>query len=552
MMPALVSQSGGDLMPSGEAETPHLSPPESAPEGRSYSVLDAVVLFGLLLGFYHVNGVLYLSNSVTANAALPISILNEGNLTFTTAEHPNMFEWQVEEEGEAEPIYIHAWQQLVRGEAAEERLKRGEITLVGSQYFLVESVHEGKWVNAEGIGAGLTALPVLAVLHAAVGDLRQHTMLTLYAGKLVAASCVAGSAVFLFLAASLYLRRNAALLVALTYGLATGVWSISSQGLMPHGPNVLYLAMACYFLIRSEDEPRVALYSGLAAGMAAACRPGSLVFIVVTMVLFAIRDRQRLVRFGAGAAALVSVQLLYNITHLGVLWSTGITDPMLEIARMKTGTPSIWQFHVLESAAGLLVSPSRGLLVYSPAMAFALVGAVLVWRRPRHAALRPLTVIFAVSLAIQLCHYDWWGGWSYGYRPIVDLTIYLGLFLIPVMEILEKRRVVAGVFGVALAWSFVVQGLGAFAALGSSWNNRLVYELELDGRIEESVDFDYSQELLDEGKASLVRQHHCDVDRPECRHRLWSVSDNQIGFLIANYSDERNHKRYLSSLDRIW
>ena len=42
----------------------------------------------------------------------------------------------------------------------------------------------------------------------------------------------------------------------MTYGLGTGVWGISSQGLWSHGPNVLYLALGCYFLLRAKEGDR--------------------------------------------------------------------------------------------------------------------------------------------------------------------------------------------------------------------------------------------------------------------------------------------------------
>ena len=208
----------------------------------------------------------------------------------------------------------------------------------------------------------------------------------------------------------------------------------------------------------------------------------------------------------------------------------------------------------LENATGLLLSPSRGLLVYSPVMVFAFAGILNAWNDDRYGALRPMSVVFALTVFIQFCWYDWWGGWSYGTRPLVDTMIYLALFLIPVMDWLWTRKAAAVLFFVTLAWSFFVQGLGAFASSGSRWNNRLVYQLEMkDGRgIQTFLDQDESQALLDSGAADLVHQAECDIDRPECRHRLWSLRDNQIAYYWRYFDAERARKQYQSSSERIW
>jgi hypothetical protein len=180
-------------------------------------------------------------------------------------------------------------------------------------------------------------------------------------------------------------------------------------------------------------------------------------------------------------------------------------------------------------------------------MFFAVAGVVPAWRDPRFSALRPMSLALALTLLIQLCWFDWWGGWSYGYRILVDAIVYLVLFLIPCASWIWSRRAVLACFHLTLAWSIFVQALGAFAATGWSWNSRTVYRLELHGRVHETFDVAETQRLLDTGDATFIDQMTCSVDLPECRDRLWSMRDNQIGYYIKHYGEEREQKRSVSS-----
>jgi hypothetical protein len=73
-----------------------------------------------------------------------------------------------------------------------------------------------------------------------------------------------------------------------------------------------------------------------------------------------------------------------------------------------------------------------------------------------------------------------------------------------------QRPLWRAVFAVALAWSVLVQVLGAFAYSPWGWNMKAV---DAEGR--------------------------ANVDLPQYQHRLWSFRDWQIGYLIANFAAAR-------------
>src|SRR5262249_43196208 len=143
-----------------------------------------------------------------------------------------------------------------------EMYREGRLNVRGANYNIVpstrvdRSTRERLYVNTFGIGAGLAALPVFWVVHLAVGDLRNHQLLLWYAAKSAASLLVAASAAFIYLAARKFLRAGLAVVLALSYGLGTAVWSTSSQTLWQHAPNEFFLALGSYFLFLTRGERR--------------------------------------------------------------------------------------------------------------------------------------------------------------------------------------------------------------------------------------------------------------------------------------------------------
>jgi hypothetical protein len=121
-------------------------------------------------------------------------------------------------------------------------------------------------------------------------------------------------------------------------------------------------------------------------------------------------------------------------------------------------------------AAGLLVSPNRGLLVFSPIVIIALIGIIPSLRSlPGHG----LGWAFAGCLVLYVgyaCYTVWWGGHSYGPRYLLDFV----LWLTPAAAVALERRirgpVLRGLCVALLAWSIVAAGTGAFCA--DDWNTR--------------------------------------------------------------------------------
>ena len=272
--------------------------------------------------------------------------------------------------------------------------------------------------------------------------------------KLAASFVAALSAALLFL----LLRRRAGLGVALVltiaYAFGTTTWGVSSQALWQHGIAEL-LVIATMLLLTGEcTTPRV-IAAGLLLGLIAANRPPDAV-LAAALGLFALvwGERHRLALLAASAAPIVLL-LLYNFRAAGnILGGYGVI-----------GKARFFEHPLLPGVAGLLVSPTRGLLLFSPFLLF-LVAARRYW--PQRRDERLLTVMIVGGVVVQILLYaktDWRSGLSWGARYMTDLLPLLIWMLAPIVVALRgaARAGFVALVGIAVA----LEAIGAFAYMPS-------------------------------------------------------------------------------------
>lgn len=507
---------------------------------RATRWLISALLFVILMIVYLANGDFVQTNDATPNLYMPVSLFSEGNLTFSPDEFPFMFTWRATPQEER----LQGNRQLDPQSFAALHAQ-GLVEVTGCKYFVVPTLYEGEYTNFFGAGAAISAMPFFAVAHLLRGDLGSEPMFLWFLGKWVASGFVAGSAVLLWLCCTHFVNRWQALLLAAAYGLGTCVWSTSSQTLRQHGPNAFFLALGTYALLRLDRGNRYAVLSALAYGWAVWCRPTSALVVVCVAFYILARDRRSFMVFVLTGLPLAIALALYNQVLLGSPLLFGQTVGGETIALSKTGTAEVWQTPLLEGLAGLLASPSRGLFVYSPFFLFAVWGVVRAWSSKEYAVLWPLSIAAFGILCIEAKHFDWWGGWSYGYRHIVDISLWLILLLIPVIGPILRHRVALGAFVLFLTWSVLVQVLGVTAYNLDGWNARTAVWVQYPNRREPLAVVDRREltRILDEGDAKILGPARLDVDSRQHRHRLWSVTDTQIGYYLGHFAEARRIRR---------
>jgi hypothetical protein len=114
---------------------------------------------------------------------------------------------------------------------------------------------------------------------------------------------------------------------------------------------------------------------------------------------------------------------------------------------------------VLTGLYGLLFSPSRGLFVYAPYLAFAVAALAQAWRAPGQVAarLRALGTAAVATLLLYATYTEWWGGRVFGARFLDDLAPLLFAALAwGIGRGLLDRVIVRRLFWIAAGWSLLL------------------------------------------------------------------------------------------------
>ena len=259
--------------------------------------------------------------------------------------------------------------------------------------------------------------------------------------------------------------------VGLGSALATSAWSTASRALWQHGPSLLFLSLALLMAVRLDrsrgtggEARRRALALGASAVAAYAMRPTNSVWIVVLSVWMLVSHRRLFMPFAAGAVAVAAPFFVVNLASfhrvLPPYYAGGRLDPL----------PNP------EALAANLVSPSRGLLVFSPILLLAVAGLILKVRRGR---LDGIDVAVAACAAGQLVVVStfphWWAGHALGPRFMTEAIPALVYLSLPAVDALAapsvwKRPAVAGAVGLALLWSLFAHAQGAYIRASACWN----------------------------------------------------------------------------------
>jgi hypothetical protein len=361
--------------------------------------------------------------------------------------------------------------------AARELLLRGTLSLnhvVGRTPQLAErpafvTAENGRYRSAYSPVPSIAAAAIVwPIWKAGLLDLRTPWAPTIIA--VVAASTLTAVAVALaFLTARRFLPARRAAVLAAALGLGTGYWSTVSQTLWQHETAAFGLALFVLAFATFGTLSRTAVVvAGIGLGIAGTSRPQLAPAIAVLLAgLFFVAG----LRSGLITAAIVAVFAAALIT-VHVRW---FGTPLGAIAQLEALHPAV---HATEqsfnfSAAGflgLLVSPNRGLLIFTPITLMALGGIRQTFvRGPRSPLLWCLLAAF-VQYLFYGAYSVWWGGHTYGPRYMLDVLPLLVPLGAVALASIRFRSVRGGVGSVALAWSITTAATGAFFYPHDRWN----------------------------------------------------------------------------------
>lgn len=329
---------------------------------------------------------------------------------------------------------------------------------------------EGHYRSAYPVLPAVVAAGVASVLRlAGLVDLGAPMAPSLVA-KLTASLLTALAVVAAFFIARRRLDTAQALLVALGFGLGTNLWAVTSQTLWQSETAVAALSAAVLCLaVPAETLTATRLWTGaLLLGLAAAARPQLAPAVAILALSIAVRRRRArdlvaLTPLLAVTGTVIALNIHWFGHVLGAVPRVEALHPVVHAVGGTIGNP-------LAGAAGLLVSPSRGLLVFSPIVAVALFALPTLVKESWRDDLRWWGCAAVAQLAVYASYSVWWGGHTYGPRYGLDILPLLLPLAAAGLPWIAARRPGQWLATTALAWSVAVAATGAFVYPNEQWN----------------------------------------------------------------------------------
>lgn len=333
--------------------------------------------------------------------------------------------------------------------------------------FLAPSVLALDLANAVGIGPGS---------HSVANGGRMDVIQQLNASVVVALVVALVFAIaFLRLdpAQSLRRRRRIAGLVAFGFAFGTAAWSTASRAMWQHGPSLLFLAIAVLcaqqLLTDPDSDPArqrwLAVFLGAAVAASFTCRPTNAIAVVGLTVFVVVRLRRYVRRYFAGAFAVAVPWMMVNTLAYGSVLP----------AYYRAGKVGLHDEYGLALATNL-ISPARGLLLFSPIVALGVFGVLERTRGELKGGLLSFDrLLLGLSIGYLLASAgpsdNWWGGHSFGPRFTSDTLVFFAATATPTVAMLMRRRTVLTAVATALlAWSVFVNAQGGTMRSTLCWN----------------------------------------------------------------------------------
>lgn len=303
------------------------------------------------------------------------------------------------------------------------------------------------------LGSSFIALPFVWIFQAFGKDMfvvpDNHLL-----QNVISAFLTSGAFVLAYLVCRIYLPVFASMVITLIFTLGTTLISTGSTAYWNLNATVFLILLALLLLVRYDSEAASTVHPTLLGVLLFAAfftRPTSAVFIVIVFGYLLFRDRQELVRVCLTAFALLLLFLLFSRLTLGS-WL-----PDYYVSAGRFGIENFGR-----SLSGVLISPSRGLLIYSPFIIVIIVGMILMISEVRGSILLLLCLIwFILHVLVVSSIRHWWGGFSYGPRLLTDSVPALLIITVILWSQLIKQGRTGLQFG--LAMPFILLGIVAIS-----------------------------------------------------------------------------------------
>jgi hypothetical protein len=348
---------------------------------------------------------------------------------------------------------------LVNFETVRSLVEGGSLAIncaIASEYIEVSA--NGLCYSKYDLGLAVTSIPLYVLSRLFFGPAPLNPE-ALSPGKLVVSTfnqlVTAATCAVLYLTA---LRssgsRRQAIALSFVFGLFTLAWPYSSTYFAQ--PLVGLLLLVSFLILRTYASGSCPPYAvaGLLLGWASFTRLDA-VPLAAMMCIYALSSlvcRRTPLKRTLLLFAFLSFPIVLAIMAYGIL-STVRTGNAFQLGYSGEG----WTTPMWTGLYGLLFSPGRGIVFYSPLVILAILGLPKLWQRGWRADVGLIGGLAIVQLGIYSSWHAWEGGWSWGPRFLVPTQPLLMLGLLPW---LEKKKPEAAVL-VLSSVAYLVQMIGA-------------------------------------------------------------------------------------------
>jgi hypothetical protein len=284
----------------------------------------------------------------------------------------------------------------------------------------------------------------------------------------IASTIVALTAVLLFFTARLYLSAAGSITLALLFAFGTSAWSTASRALWQHAPAMLMLTAALYLLSRAATRPALLPWTAAPLALGYFIRPTMGIVLALVGAYVLLHHRRQFPKWLLAAVIAAAPFLAYNLVIYHQLLQS-----YFMLSLFLAPTPSNFA-RILSAFAGTVLSPSRGLFIFSPFLMFSIAG---IWLAVRRKWMTPLTCYLAAAPALHwlaLSDFVYWtAGHSYGPRLFTDVLPLLLFFLIPAflwLRLDEPHRPLSIAFYLCVLVSVFIHFRGAMYWAPYEWN----------------------------------------------------------------------------------
>ncbi len=214
------------------------------------------------------------------------------------------------------------------------------------------------------------------------------------------------------------------------HGLCTSVWSVASTSLWEHTASLFFLTLGLRFLFHKS---KFSFLSGLFFGLAVCSRFNVIIFILPISIYYLLTASKR------NKIYFILVSLFTVFLLLGYHYIY-FNSPF---AFLDTSSRNVDAFSgdFLKGLLGLLITPSRGLLFFTPFLIFIPFYSKTLFSNKFKIINSCILLSLIIYFAMMSKWKYWWGGYSYSYRIILDcIPFLLILFSQIILQIIANKK----------------------------------------------------------------------------------------------------------------